>query len=104
MLSALPVRPEVRHLIPATVHIDGSARPQFVNKATNLRYWQLIDEFRKLTGVPVVMNTSFNLAGEPIVHTPEQAISSFSRSDIELLVLGNYLLYKPTIQKDEPKI
>lgn len=94
MLAALPVRQDARHLIPATVHVDGSARPQVVRKATNPRYWQLIETFRKLTGVPAVMNTSFNLAGEPIVHTPEDAVSSFVRSDMDVLVLGNRMVTK----------
>ena len=95
MLAALPVRKEAWHRIPATVHVDGSARPQWVRKDTNPRYWTLIDEFRKLTGVPVVMNTSFNLASEPIVHTPEDAIRSFARSDMAILVLGNHFIEKP---------
>lgn len=95
MLAALPVRLDARAKIPATVHVDGSARPQWVRKETNPRYWSLIDEFRKLTGIPVLMNTSFNLASEPIVHTPEDAIRSFSRSDIDALVIENYLIDKP---------
>lgn len=95
MLAALPVKPEARSRIPATVHVDGSARPQWVNKSTNPRYWTLIDEFRKITGVPVIMNTSFNLASEPIVHTAEDAIRSFARSDMDVLVIGNYLIDKP---------
>lgn len=97
MLAALPVREEARRRIPATVHVDGSARPQVVHRDTNPRYWRLIDGFRERTGVPVVMNTSFNLAGEPIVHTPENAISSFCRSEMDVLALGDYLIEKPGI-------
>lgn len=95
MLAAIPVRPEARKRIPATVHVDGSARPQIVRRDTNPRYWALIEEFRKLTGEAVVMNTSFNLASEPIVHTAEQAVRSFAKSGMDSLVLGPYLLEKP---------
>lgn len=95
MLAAMPVRAEARSRIPATVHVDGSARPQFVRRATNPRYWSLIDAFRRRTGVPVVMNTSFNLAGEPIVHTPQDAVRSFARSEMDLLVLGDHVVQKP---------
>jgi carbamoyltransferase len=95
MLAALPVRDDARRLVPATVHVDGSARPQAVSRATNPRYWRLIDGFRQRTGVPAVVNTSFNLAGEPIVHTPADAISSFRRSDIDVLALEDCLFEKP---------
>lgn len=95
MLAAMPVKREAWHRIPATVHVDGSARPQFVRKETNPRYWNLIDEFRRLTGVPVVMNTSFNLAAEPIVHTADDAMRSFAGSGMDMLVLGNHLIEKP---------
>lgn len=97
MLAALPVRESARRLIPATTHVDGSARPQRVRKATNPRYWRLIDTFRQRTGVPAVMNTSFNLAGEPIVHTAEDAISSFCRSEMDVLALEDFLIEKPNV-------
>lgn len=95
MLAAMPVKPDARSRIPATVHVDGSARPQFVSRTTNPRYWGLIDAFRRRTGVPVVMNTSFNLAGEPIVHSPSDALRSFARSEMDLLVLGDHVVQKP---------
>jgi carbamoyltransferase len=99
MLAAMPVRAEARRRIPATVHVDGSARPQVVHRTTNSRYWRLIEEFRRVTGVPAVMNTSFNLAGEPIVHTPEDAVSSFMRSDLDALVIESYLVQKSEVPK-----
>jgi carbamoyltransferase len=95
MLAAMPVRPEVRRTIPATVHVDGSARPQIVRRATNPRYWRLIDTFRQRTGVPAIMNTSLNLADEPIVHSPADAVASFCRSEIDVLALEDYLIEKP---------
>ena len=94
MVGAFQVKEEAQSIIPACVHVDGSARPQFVNKETNPLYHALISSFYEKTGVPVVMNTSFNLADEPIVHTPQDAILSFIRSDIDVLVLGNYFIEK----------
>ncbi|HET7841604.1 MAG TPA: carbamoyltransferase C-terminal domain-containing protein, partial [Terriglobia bacterium] len=78
MILTAQVRPEKRAVIPSVTHVDGSARPQTVEKEINPLYWRLIDEFGKRTGVPVVMNTSFNLRGEAIVHTPTDAIRTFS--------------------------
>ncbi|MFE6776294.1 carbamoyltransferase [Streptomyces sp. NPDC057702] len=94
MLAATRVRPEAAPRIPATVHIDGTARPQAVRRATNPRFWGLIDRFRALTGIPCVLNTSFNLAGEPIVNSPENAVATFQKSDLTALVMGDYLVKK----------
>jgi predicted NodU family carbamoyl transferase len=94
MLAALPVRHDAWRTIPATVHVDGSARPQRVRRDTNSRYWRLIDTFRERTGVPAVMNTSFNLAGEPIVHSAADAISSFNRSEMDVLAIENFFIEK----------
>ena len=77
MILTAQVRPEKRSVIPAVTHVDGSARPQTVEKDVNPLYWRLIDEFGKRTGVPVVMNTSFNLRGEAIVNTPTDAMRTF---------------------------
>ncbi|MFE7117817.1 carbamoyltransferase [Streptomyces sp. NPDC057654] len=88
------VRPEVRSRIPAVVHVDGTARPQAVEREHSPRYWSLIRRFEELTGVPVVLNTSFNLAGEPIVNTPADAVRTFLRSELDLLVLGPWLAAK----------
>ncbi len=94
MLLAPQVREGKRELIPGVTHIDGTARVQTVSKNTNPRFWQLIKEFENITGVPVIINTSFNLKGEPIVCTPQDAISSFQRSQMDYLVLGNYVVEK----------
>ena len=80
--------------IPAVTHIDYSARIQTVDRDTNPRYYALISEFHGLTGCPVVVNTSFNVRGEPIVCTPEDAFRCFMGTEIEILAVGNCLLRK----------
>ena len=94
MILTAQVRPEKRSIIPSVTHVDGSARPQTVEKEINPLYWRLIDEFGKRTGVPVVMNTSFNLRGEAIVHTPTDAIRTFFSSGMDALVMGSFLVEK----------
>ncbi|MFE9997499.1 carbamoyltransferase family protein [Streptomyces avermitilis] len=94
MERTLPVRSEAQNLIPAAVHIDGTARPQTVSADTNPLFHQLISRFRDLTDVGAVLNTSFNLAEEPIVCTPQDAIRTFYSSGLDLLVLGNRVLTK----------
>ncbi|AFH50427.1 Putative carbamoyl transferase [Ignavibacterium album JCM 16511] len=84
----------VRSDIPAITHVDYSARLQTVHKETNPRYYKLIETFEKKTGYAVIINTSFNVRGEPIVCTPEDAYKCFMRTNIDYLVLGNYLLAK----------
>jgi carbamoyltransferase len=84
----------VRSDIPAVTHIDYSARVQTVERDINPDYYDLIAEFDKLTGCPVVINTSFNVRGEPIVCTPEDAYTCFMRTHIDALVLGPFLLNK----------
>ena len=79
---------------PAVTHVDGSARPQTVEKAVNPLYWEMIRQFGERTGVPVVMNTSFNLRGEPIVCTPTDAIRTFFSSGMDALVIGNFIVEK----------
>jgi len=91
MIKVYPVRPEKRSVIPAVTHVDGSGRLQTVRKEDNPLYWQLIKEFENLTGVPVVLNTSFN-ENEPIVCKPEEAIECFRRTKMDILVIGNYLV------------
>jgi carbamoyltransferase len=88
----------LRSDLPAITHVDYSARIQSVNKKTNPRYWQLIQEFKNLTGCSVIVNTSFNVRGEPIVCTPEDAYRCFMRTEMDFLVLGNYLFDK----KEQP--
>jgi carbamoyltransferase len=94
MNLAYVVRPEKRGVIPAPTHVDGTARLQTVSRRTNPLYWELIKEFETLTGVPVLLNTSFN-ENEPIVLTPEQAIDCFLRTQMDVLAIGNYLIEKP---------
>jgi len=91
MLLAYKVHPEKRDEIPAPTHVDGTGRLQTVSKQTNPLYWQLIEEFRKLTGVPVVLNTSFN-ENEPIVCTPDEAIDCFLRTHMDVLAIGSFLV------------
>ena len=84
--------------IPAVTHIDYSARLQSVSIKTNPDYWTLISEFKKLTGYGVIINTSFNVRGEPIVETPTDAFSCFMRTEMDNLVLGNYLISKKDME------
>jgi carbamoyltransferase len=91
MLITCQVRQDKRALIPAVTHSDGSARVQTVTREANPRYWALLKAFERVTGVPVLLNTSFN-ENEPIVNTPEEAVSCFLRNDMDLLVLGPYLV------------
>jgi carbamoyltransferase len=89
----------LRSDVPAITHIDYSARIQSVNKKTNPRYWTLINEFKKLTGYGVIVNTSFNVRGEPIVCTPDDAFRCFMRTEMDYLVMGNYLFDKQNQEK-----
>jgi carbamoyltransferase len=89
----------LRSDIPAITHIDYSARIQSVNKNTNPRYWKLINEFKNQTGYGVIVNTSFNVRGEPIVCTPEDAYRCFMRTEMDFLVLGNYFFDKKEQQE-----
>lgn len=91
MITVIQVAEEWKKKIPAVVHVDGTARPQMVNKDVNPRYWNLINEFRKLTGIPLLLNTSFNIQ-EPIVCTPENAINTFHNANFDALVLENNLV------------
>jgi carbamoyltransferase len=88
-----------RSTLPAVTHVDFSARVQTIHKETNPRYYALVEEFYQLTGCPVVVNTSFNVRGEPIVGTPEDAYRCFMRTNMDYLVIENYLLCKT----DQPK-
>jgi carbamoyltransferase len=94
MVLTAQVKPEKRSVIPSVTHVDGSARPQTVERDINPLYWQLIREFGDRTGVPVVMNTSFNLRGEPIVCTPTDAVRTFYSSGMDALVMGSYVVEK----------
>jgi carbamoyltransferase len=89
MTLAPRVRPDKRNAIPAAVHVDGTGRIQTVERSANPRYYGLIEEFGRLTGVPVLLNTSFNRK-EPIVARPEEAIDCYLRSGMDVLVLGDF--------------
>ena len=92
MLYVTPVREEKRDVLPAITHEDGSGRLQTVYKATNPGYHRMIERFGEITGVPVVMNTSFNLKGEPIVEHPSHAFNTFSLSGMDFLFMNNYIV------------
>ena len=85
------VKEEMKEKIPAVVHIDGTARPQVVKADINPSYHRIIDEFYKLSGVPVVLNTSFNVHEQPIVCSPEDAIAGFQEGKLDVLAIGNYI-------------
>jgi carbamoyltransferase len=94
MLFAYDVVEDKQNLIPAVIHIDGTSRIQTVREETNPKYHKLIQEFEKLTGVPVILNTSFNNDKEPIVCSPKDAVNTFLKTRIDYLVIGNYLASK----------
>jgi carbamoyltransferase len=83
-----------RSLIPAVTHVDYSARIQTVRRETHPRYYDIIEAFRRRTGCPVIVNTSFNVRGEPLVCTPEDAYRCFMRTNMDALVLENFILEK----------
>ncbi len=99
MLRAKQVRPEWKDRIPAVVHVDGTARVQTVRREQNERIYDLLCEFEKLTGVPVLVNTSFNIKGEPIVETPQHAMNCFIYTGIDYLVLHDTLVSKNALYK-----
>ena len=99
MLLVAQVR-EGKRIIPSVTHVDNSARLQTVTRAENPLYYDLIAEFEKRTGVPIVINTSFNVRGEPIVCTPHDAYLCFMRTNMDHLVLGHHVLDK----KEQPPL
>lgn len=92
MLCVTQVRPQYRDLLPAITHVDGSARVQTVTETGNPRFWRLLNRFDRAAGLPVLLNTSFNLRGQPIIRTPAIALDTFLGSEIDALVLGDYLI------------
>jgi len=97
MLGVFPVKKTAKKLIPAVTHVDGSARIQIITEVQNKRYYNIIKKFGKKTGVYVLMNTSFNLKGEPIVNSPENAFNTFKKSGLDILALENYIILKEDI-------
>jgi carbamoyltransferase len=96
MQQVYPVQPAKRSIVPAITHVDGSGRLQTVSREANPRYWSLIKAFEDLTGVPMLLNTSFN-ENEPIVLTPSEAIDCFLRTSMDVLVLGNQVVERPPV-------
>ena len=92
MLYVVDVKKNKRDIVPAITHVDGTGRLQTVHRATAPRYYRLIELFGEATGVPMILNTSFNLRGEPIVNTPREAFSTFSIGQMDGLVLDHYLI------------
>jgi carbamoyltransferase len=93
MMQVFQIREEKRRLIPAVTHVDGSGRLQTVSSSTNPRYHRLIQTFRALTGIPMVLNTSFN-ENEPVVCKPQEALDCFLRTKMDLLVIGNTIIFR----------
>lgn len=93
MLFVTRVRATYREQLPAITHVDGSARVQTVSKEDNPRFWALLNEFGKVSGMPVLLNTSFNVRGQPIVCTPTEAVETFLLAKLDVLVIGNYLVF-----------
>ena len=98
MLMVAPVKKPDK--IPAVTHVDGTGRVQTVSKTSNPLYHKLISEFYELTGVPVIINTSMNVRGEPIVNTPEDCYRCFMRTDMDVLVMDGFMLLK----HEQPKL
>jgi len=96
MVTVLAVRAEMRDKIPAVVHVDGTARPQTVSRKTNPRYWKLLKEFERIAGVPVLLNTSFNIQ-EPIVCKPADAVRTFQAASFDALILEDHLVLRQGI-------
>lgn len=94
MLLVADVHPDKRATVPAITHIDGSARVQTINKDQEPKVYDLVKHFEARTGVPVLLNTSFNRRGEPIVETPENALEAFVNMNLDALVMGNKVLVK----------
>jgi carbamoyltransferase len=95
MTLTFDVQPEMRSRIASITHVDGTARIQTVDRQTNPRFHRLISEFDRITGIPMVINTSFNVKGQPIVCTPRDAVSTFYMTGMDHLILGDYVLSKP---------
>ncbi len=92
MLFVTQVRKRYQHQLPAITHVDGSARVQTVQRDDNPRFWALLNAFGKVAGLPILLNTSFNVRGQPIVRTPEEAVDTFLGARLHALVMGNYIV------------
>ena len=95
MITACSIKKDYLDVLPSCIHIDETVRPQTVDREANPVYWQMLQEFENITGHPIVVNTSFNVQGEPIVMRPEEAIRCFYGSGMDALAMGNFLIQKP---------
>ena len=100
MLYVMPVRPPVRDKLPAITHVDGSARVQTVSREQNPRLWALLQAWEKISGYPILLNTSFNVRGQPIVCTPAEALETFLRAHLHVLVMGDFLVLPQSSQSE----
>jgi carbamoyltransferase len=104
MIQAYAATEKAKREVPAVVHVDGTVRPQTVNKATHPTYHRLLEAFAARTGVPVLLNTSFNVKGEAIVTTPRDALRTFYSTGLDALAIGKFLVRKATTPKEaEPE-
>jgi carbamoyltransferase len=99
MLRVIPILENRLSEVPAIAHVDDTARVQTVSREQNPGYWQLIQAFNELTGVPLVLNTSFNIAGKPIVETPQDAMDCFVSTEIDVMVLGPFIVSKRPLEE-----
>jgi len=104
MIFVVGVREDYRKVLGAVTHVDGTARVQSVSRESNLRYWKLIDEFGAITGIPVVLNTSFNNNAEPIVDSVEDAVACFLTTGIHALIVGDYLVRKSDLSPGDKRL
>lgn len=93
MITTVPVRQDKQRLIPAVIHVDGTSRLQTVTESSNYRFYRLLREFHEITGIPMVLNTSFNRAGEPIVCSPKDALNCFLKCGLDALVIEDFLVF-----------
>ena len=96
MLMVSPFREDKRDKVQAVCHVGGTGRMQTVRREWNPAYYRIVEKFAEATGIPVLLNTSYNLRGEPIVNTPDNALNTFVSSDIDQLVMGPFLVSKPS--------
>ena len=100
MLMVYPIKKEWQNKIPSVTHVDGSGRLQSIRKAQNQQYYDIIKETGKISGIPIIINTSFNIRGEPIVCTPYDAYKCMMGTEIDYLLMGNFLIKREDNLKD----
>jgi carbamoyltransferase len=94
MIVAFPIQPDKRDLVPSAVHVDGTVRPQTIKQGANPRFHSLVTEVGRRTGHPVVLNTSFNVRGEPIICSPLDAVRCFFSTGLDAMAIGDFLVTK----------